>query len=97
MRIKEVKTFLRHCTIFFATNKAALKQCVEKNKAPCGASDIALPQAVLSGLVVAKVGFAFLDKCRHAFLLVSGGERGVEATAFEQQAFLQTGFIGAID
>lgn len=50
-----------------------------------------------AGLAIFESGFALFNEGGHAFFLVFHGEGSVEVAAFEQQAFLQAGFIGAVD
>src|SRR6266542_7080467 len=42
-------------------------------------------------------GFALLDECAHALLLILEAERRVELAALEQQTFGERGFVCAVD
>mgnify|MGYP007130730881 CR=1 FL=1 len=48
-------------------------------------------------LLVLELGLALFDEGGHAFFLVVEGEGGVEDAAFEEEAFVEAGFEGAVD
>src|SRR3954469_11106359 len=78
----------------------------DKNRRPAAAAATSARVGTLRVLTCAsplgmsailKAGFPLVQECAHAFLLVGGGEHGVEHAALEADALGERGLVGAVD